>query len=364
MARSRTAEKKAVTTFHGASASLRPTGVLRYFGAAFLLVWLAGWAVGEVVALGFLVMLVRSIVGSAIGATWPVPGGDWIVGGAAGFVLLFLIVWLTLWTFGGFAAIRELLRSLAGEDRISVESMAVEVQHRAGPFRRTRNVERSHVRGVRLRRHDKAVMLDTASGSEVVTTFGSIDERKSLAEWLRSRLLLQPAATRIDPSAAPPGWRMTVEGGTTQLTQDDPRARAIGAGILWFIVAMLTLMVIGAEGTAAGRAVAAVITLLMAAAATWFTFSRRAWLVRQAGLTAHTRFLAWERTREFKSARLEVAVSTDSDNDEHYRLDVTDSQGTRKIASRLHDEGEIVSLGEWLALRTGFPLTLPHKLRS
>jgi hypothetical protein len=114
----------------GSSASLRASGIVRYINATFLVVWLAGWALGEVVALGFLIMLIRSVVGSAAGLPWPIPGGDWIAGGAAGFVLLFLLVWLTLWTVGGLAAFNELLRSLAGEDHISVQPAGVELRQR------------------------------------------------------------------------------------------------------------------------------------------------------------------------------------------------------------------------------------------
>jgi hypothetical protein len=336
---------------------------MRFFGAAFLLVWLAGWAVGEVFAAGFLVMLLRSIVGSAIGAEWPIPGGEWIAGGAAGFVLLFLLVWLTLWTFGGLAAMREFFRSIAGEDRVSVESMAVELQHRAGPFRRTRQFERSHIRRVRIRSHDRAVVLDTRDGTEVVTKFGTVDERKAMAEWLRGRLLLTHSATTVDPSAAPPGWRISTEGGATRMTQEDPRARAIAGAIVWFITLLLLMLVIGADGTIVGRVIAALLTLAMAGGAMWITFSRRAWIVRHGQLTHHTRFLTWERTHQFNSGRLEVTITTDSDNDAHYRLNVVNDQGTQKIASEMNDEAAIVDLGRWLSARTGFRLVLPHKLQ-
>jgi hypothetical protein len=147
----------------GSSATFRATGIARYIGALFLIVWLAGWAIGEALALGFLIMLIRSVIGSIAGMSWPVPGGEWIAGGAAGFVFLFLVVWLALWTFGGLAAINEVLRSLAGEDRISAEPAGIELVRRAGPFRRVRTVDRAQIRRVRIRRHDKALVMDTTS---------------------------------------------------------------------------------------------------------------------------------------------------------------------------------------------------------
>jgi hypothetical protein len=278
-------------------------------------------------------------------------------------VLLFLLVWLTIWTVGGVAAIKELLRSLAGEDRISIESLRVELRRRAGPFHRTQTFERSNIRRVRIRRHDKALVMDTQGGTAMLTTYGTADERRAVAEWLQSRLLLPEGGTRFDVAGPPPAWQTAVEGGTTRMTKDDPRARAIAAAILWFIVLLLALIVIGADGSTAGRIAAAGVTMVVAAFATWLTLARRVWLVRQGALTEETRFLTWERAREFKSARLEVVTTTDSDNDSHHSLYVIGSHDRRKIASELHDATDIVDLGHWLATRTGFPITMPHHLR-
>ncbi len=280
----------------GASVSLRPSGIGRYFGAVFLLVWLAGWLAGEVFALGFLFMIVRSVVGSAIGLSWPVPGGDWIAGGAAGFVFLFLLIWLTLWTFGGIAAITELLRSLAGEDRVSVQGSGVELERRAGPFRRLRTFERSAIRRVRLRPHDKAVVIDTASGAEVMSKYGTADERRAMADWLRSRLLLPADRGPVDAIAAPAGWVMTTEGGATHLTRTDPRTRLIAASISWVIVVFMAMIWFGfgaAAMTSAGGLVLLVLTLLVTFGAAWMSWSRREWVVRHGELSARTTFLTW-----------------------------------------------------------------------
>ena len=348
----------------GASASLRPGGIGRYFGAVFLLVWLCGWALGEVFALGFLILLVGSVAGSVLGASWPIPGGDWIAGGAAGFVFLFLLIWLTLWTFGGIAAITELLRSLAGEDLVSVQSSGVELARRAGPFRRVRTFERSRIRRVRLRAHDKAVVMDTASGTELITRYGTTEDRRALVDWLRSRLSLPEEDTRVDPRAAPPGWTLRLEGGTIHLTRTDAQSRRTASFIMWAIVLFMGLIWFGSSATAPrGSAVAAALTMLVTVGAAWVTWSRHEWRVRHGELTAHTSLLAWQRERPFRSGRLEVVRSTDSDNDDHYTLNVIDSHGKRKITSEMNDHAETVDLASWLSARTGFPLTLPHHLR-
>jgi hypothetical protein len=352
------------TLITGSSASFRPAGIGRYFGAVFLVIWLGGWALGEIFALGFLILLVRSVVGSVTAMPWPIPGGEWIDGGATGFVFLFLLVWVTLWTFGGIAAITELLRSLAGEDLVSVQSSGVELARRAGPFRRVRTFERAHIRRIRLRRHDKAVVMDTSSGTELVTKFGKPDDRRAMVEWLRSRLSLPEHETRVDPVAAPPGWTMSVEGGTTHLTRTDPQARRTASLIMWAIVAFMGLIWFGGSaGSSTGSVIAAALTLLVTFGAAWVTWSRREWRVRHGELTAHTGFLMWQRQRSFRSGQLEVATSNDSDNDAHYTLNVIDSQDRRTIASEMNDEADIVDLGQWLSARTGFPLRLPHQLR-
>ena len=341
-------------------------GVARYIGAAFLMVWLAGWVVGEAVAIIFLVMLIRSVLGSLVGVSWPVPGGEWIAGGAAGFFFLFLVIWLALWTVGGFAAITHLLRSLAGEDLVTVRAGDVELVRRAGPFRRVRTLDRSRIRRVRIRRHDHAVVIDTASGTEPITAYGTRDERQGLAEWLQRQLALPDDGRRIDTDTAPPGWLMRVEGNAARLTRMDPQAHLTGTIISWAIAAFTGLIWYGSTtaGPESGSAIALALTLLLACWAAWVTWSHREWLVSHDELTWHRRFATWKSTRSFKSAQLEVVISTDSDNDDHYELKVVDGHGKKRISSEMNDHASVVDLGQWLSARTGFALTLPSSLQT
>jgi hypothetical protein len=346
-------------TIDGSTASFRNSGVARFFGAAFLACWLTGWAFGEALALYFLFMLGRSVVGSIAGVSWPVPGGEWIAGGAAGFAFLFIIVWLTLWTVGGVAAITEFLRLLSGEDRVDVQGTAIEVTRRAGPFRRVRTFDRSAIRRLRLRPKDNAVMIETATSTEEITKYGSIEERRELAEWLQQRLALSADARSLDPGSAPRGWTMRTEGGWTILNHMDVRTRRIGAGIVWFITLLMGAIWVGSitNASRSGAAIALMLTVLLAACAIWVSWSEREWLVRSGQLTSRVKFLAWARERSFQSGRLHVDVSTDSDGDRHYKLEVRDSQGARKITSEMNDDANVVELGRWLAARTGFPLS-------
>jgi hypothetical protein len=215
-----------------------------------------------------------------------------------------------------------------------------------------------------LRRRDQAVVIDTPHGTELVTTYGTPDERKAMVEWLRSRLSLLERENPLDPVMAPPGWTMIIEGGTAVLTCTDPRSRRIGSLIMWAIVALMGLIWYGASVTSsAGTVVAAALTMLVTFGAAWVTWSRREWRARHGELTAHTRFLLWHRERTFRGARLEVVLSTDSDSDDHYRLNVIDADGRRQIASEMNDHAETLDLARWLAARTGFQLTLPRQLQ-
>jgi hypothetical protein len=343
----------------GSTASFRPSGIARYVGAGFLAIWLAGWALGEAFALTFLFMLLRSILASAAGVSWPIPGGEWIAGGAAGFALLFIVVWLALWTFGGVAALTEFLRLLFGEDRVDIQGTSIEVTRRAGPFRRVRAFDRAVIRRVRLRPKDQAVMLDTAVSSDEITRYGSVEDRKALADWLRQRLALPADSRVVDPSVAPRDWTMRIEGGSAILNPMDVRSRRIGASILWFITALLALIVLGGlqSGSPSGATIALVITALLVFCSSWVTWSEREWLARSGQLTARVRFLAWQRERSFQHGRLRINVSTDSDGDKHYRLEVHDAEGSKRIASEMNDDADVTDLGRWLSSRTGFPLT-------
>ena len=186
-----------------------------------------------------------------------------------------------------------------------------------------------------------------------------------MAAWLRQQLALPDDGADLDMVAAPPGWRMTVESGTTRLSRSDPKTQRTGAIIAWVIVGFMGLIWIGSMKTwpAAGSVAALALTLLLLSLAAWATWSHREWIVRQGQLTWHRRFATWDWERSFTSARLEIVESTDSDNDDRYELKVTDEQGKRTIATEVNDEADIVDLGHWLSARTGFPLTLPRGMR-
>jgi hypothetical protein len=289
---------------------------------------------------------------------------DLVTSGGVAFVLLFLLIWLTFWTIGGIAALTHLARSVAGEDTIDLTATGFELVCRAGPFRRRYGFERSAIRRLRIRPHDKAVVADTAKGTQVLTTFGGADERETVAGWLKAHLGISDP----DPaSATPPAtWEVRTEGETAYLRKVRPGARMTRSLIAWLLTAATAsawYASIGHEGSI-GSIPALVLTFMLAAGAAMSTWGRREWIVRPGELTFRQSFATWIAERTFRGARLDVTHETDSDNDSHYKLIVADDEGRKAVHSQVHDSGEVVDLAHWLASRTGFPLTSAERLHT
>ncbi len=339
-----------------ATMSLRPTGIGRYFVAAFLAMWLVGWVVGEVFAIAIAGAIFSSVAG-AFPDRLPAWSADLVASSGLAFALLFLLVWLTFWTFGGIAALLHLMRSLVGEDVIGLTDSGFELVRRAGPFRRRYAFDRSAIRRLRLRPHDKAVVADTAKGPRVITTFGLPAERDEVAGWLSRHLGLSDADA--EAGTPPATWEVRTEGEAAYVRKIRPGARYTRSLISWLLVAgIAAASYVSLDAESPARSIPAlVLTLLVAAGAAMSTWGRRELVVRYGELTFRSSFAIWGTERAFRSARLELTHETDNDNDSHYKLNVTDAAGRRTIHSQVHDSGEVVDLGHWLAGRTGFPLT-------
>lgn len=88
------------------------------FPAAFLSFWLCGWAAGEGFAIWALAGLMRGTLALGHATTMAVEAADPPASGQWGGKLLaggFLLLWLTLWTFGGIGAMRTLAAMVRGK---------------------------------------------------------------------------------------------------------------------------------------------------------------------------------------------------------------------------------------------------------
>jgi hypothetical protein len=345
----------------GSTRSLRPSGIGRYVTAVFLSVWLVGWIVGEVFAITMLGAIFRSVAG-AFSEHLPAWSADFVTSGGAAFGLLFLLFWLTLWTIGGIAALTHLMQSLVGEDVISLTDSGFQVVHRAGPFRRRYAFDRSAIRRLRMRSHDKAVVADTAQGTRVITTFGLPAERDEVAEWLSLHLGLSDA--EAEAGTPPATWEVRTEGEVAYVRKVRPGARFTRSLISWLLTASIaSAWYVSLDETSGRNIPALLLTLLLTFGAAMSTWARRELLVRHGELMFRFSFGVWTTERAFRNARLELTHETDSDNDSHYTLIVTDAAGRRTVHSQVHDSGEIADLARWLAGRTGFRLTSAEKVQ-
>jgi len=284
--------------------------------------------------------------------------------GAVAFIVLFLAVWLTFWTIGGVAAMTHLVRSLWGEDSIALTPDGFELVRRAGPFRRRDAFDRTAVRRIRLRPHDKAVVMEGDKGMRVLSTFGSPLERQEVADWLIRSLSLPDEAALAAAATPPATWDVADNGSDVRLCKVQSRGRVIRSLIAWILTALVSVTWIPSPvETFPSRLPLIVITLLLACGAALSTWSRREWIVRRGSLTFRWSVLAWASERTFEHAQLEIAHRNDSDNDDHYDLVVVDGGGRRTVHTQINDSAEVVDLGYWLAARTGFRFTQPPLLR-
>lgn len=90
----------------------------------FLLVWLIGWAAGEIIAFKSLLEIVMPLVRKMFGGiSISMEFVDW-------FGLVFLLVWLSFWTYGGAASIGKLLEMVAGGEVIEVNRSEIALQRK------------------------------------------------------------------------------------------------------------------------------------------------------------------------------------------------------------------------------------------
>jgi hypothetical protein len=339
----------------GTTASLRPSGIGRYVTAAFLGLWLGGWVIGEVFAGTAMVAVLGAIAGISVERLPPV-ARSLLDSNEAALAILFLAVWLTFWTIGGIAASTAFLRSIAGEDSIAITPLGFELARRAGPFRRRYAFQRSAVRRIRIRPHDKALVVDSDEGTREVTSFGSPLEREEVSVWLNNHLQLPDREAAMP--ATPSTWDVTSDGGVTYLRKVKPRVRAIRSIVCWIMTGALATACVNSIGAETDpKPILFAITIAMGIVAVLSTWARREWIVRPGEMTFRRSLATWTSEQTFRDARLEIAHSRDSDNDSHYALNVAYGDSRRAVHSQVNDSREVVDLGHWLATRTGFPFT-------
>ena len=291
--------------------SLRSCGPMRFVGAGFLLFWLCGWLAGECFALWFLGNgLVAVMSGSPfLSGKSPVQLGPAIAVGG------FLLLWLGLWTVGGIAAIREFLRLVAGEDRLSAEGGGLTVVHRRGPFQSRREYPRDTLRRLYLTPGGCALAVDSSRGAIELSRLGSLEERDNAAKTLRSELGLSDSdATESNASELPKGWEeiITPEGERAVIpSRATRRIQARVAAVLAFLLGAGAAALVPRSLENPGVIVAVVqlglCAVALTCAAAWLGRGRMEWRIGSGRITQRKRFGATVND-VFEARRLELVT--------------------------------------------------------
>lgn len=332
----------------------RPEGPARFFVAAFLAFWLCGWLAGEIFALWFL---------------WTFLGTFLTTGQGALPAALFLLVWVSLWSVGGAAALQHLLRALWSEDRLTVTGDGhLERQVQLGPFRHRVALPKGAILCFQVRDggFGGPLVAELPGRSLEITRLGSLIQRQEAASQLNRLLGLRPAAPGDRPAAPailPAGWQeLTPSFGRPLLVPDLAlrRRRRLVMGlvnlVLWGLLALLLRGGQAGPGFWAMGIPLALVALACGWAQVWLAFGRREWRLEPRILVLQRRF--GHRLRTLGEARaLELVELVDSDGDRSYRLLATRSPGGKPLLvdQQSGDPSSLRLLGAWLAARCHVP---------
>src|SRR5262249_8559835 len=117
---------------------------------------------------------------------------------------LFLIFWLALWTLGGIAAGREVLRLFFWRGVLLSRRDGLEITHSYGRFRSVEKLPREEIRRFYQTSLKAPLRVETTRGTKVLTQLGTPRERTELEQQLNAEfgLQAQPGTT----GALPKGW--------------------------------------------------------------------------------------------------------------------------------------------------------------
>lgn len=327
------------------------------------MVWLCGWLAGEVFVL---VVLIQGLIALVTGQPLPNSSRPLDLGPALA-IGGFLLVWLALWTFGGWMAIRELLRRISAEDRILIQPGGLLLIRRLGPFVKTRHLPLADIRRIYIQPPHQNLVAQVAASPVTLTDLGTPDERQSAATKLQA--IFPSAKPPDDEGALPAGWQEISElrGGVVithgqAARRGRARALAVISGGVWAAVLLLAQESLHNPNRW-------VLTAMLGALALWLSRQtyrlfriRDEWRIDRGRIVYQRR--SGDEVQELAEAHaLELTETTDSDRDRWYELTalVTDrppqTDPRRIILSKtLHDPTEPRNLGRWLARRAAIPL--------
>lgn len=352
----------------GLEVTLKASGPGRFFGAAFLMIWLAFWVVGEVLVGSILFQGGWSLLtGLPPGeGRAPLETAPAIVAG------VLLLGWLAFWTLGGVLAGKELLRLLFGRDRLVLGPDSIMVERGFGLVRERQTMPRVSVRRFHRRLRGHAVGADTDHGSVELSDLGAPDVIDRLVAALNTEWRLDPDAPRT--GLLPEGWNEARAPEGDAILIKEPSRRKKQAMVLW--VVCLSLAAVGGHLLFAATAPGSlrVVGLIIAAGAAFagwgayrLSWCRDEWVLGNGSLRMQRRIRGRAQPR-FEAAALRLEEHSDSDGDLWYKLVALDAGASPSlpirearrhecgVMSAVGDPTDVHNLGRWLAERCGLPL--------
>jgi hypothetical protein len=343
-------------------ASLRVAGLVRFAPAAFLAFWLCGWAVGEAFAGGALVMALLQIFapGTAIpfGIQPPAPGPG------LGFMIGFLALWLTLWTFGGIAAFGALLQVLFARERLSWDAGGVRIE-RSTLWSRSHEWTADAIEGFFLKIPGGNLEIQAGGKRHLLLSLGTPEEKKALRDELRA-LFVRGAVSSPESRELPKGWEswLDADGATVLARHRGLRAtqtRVIALLFLGFAAVLwLVMKTQGLAGLATKEFWVPVLLfgLPLAAGLAWLGFGGSQIRIRSGVVEFRRWFFGKVWSRTFRPTSLELSRRTDSDNDAWFSLEVREGNRVRRVHSEINELENVLRLARWLSAQTGIELRM------
>jgi hypothetical protein len=334
-------------------------------GALFLGVWLMGWLGGEVA-------IIHTILGALRGAQ-----GAFDLGAG-----LAMVLWLAFWTMGGVVAGGVLLFLLFGAEWVRLEPDRCELFKGVGRWGRRRSIATGDIRHVLYQKGSDQVALRVGDEDVTVTEGGTAVGRvwlqQTLEHWLGSDPLsrhhdpavesAEPDQPSLEPSPKlPQGWLSSpVKGGGTRIFPDR-------TGIVRSFVSLLALNLFwnGLVGTFVVLAWRGhidigwgiwlfltpfiLIGLGLLAALAWTPLGREEWRVRNNYLEVRYTLIDFAWSHRYHSGTLTVSHHPGEDSSpDRYSLTL-EHRGKKRVLV-IDREPIVLPLARAVAYHTGFAL--------
>jgi len=329
-----------------------------------MLVWLCGWAFGEVIAGRIILEGLGILSHSSLPALKSMTPAVAVtsVGGSA-----FLLVWFTLWTFAGFAAISVVLRMAFGRDIFTLSGDRWTVWRGVGPFGFERDFASQNFRSIFLRRKDRALVARIDGKTVQLSSLGAEVDRAWLRDEISRRYGLSTSgkfAGEPHGPKLPPRWEsVEASGGTLTIVESAAGRKTmigclawIGVPLLSWIVWRLFSVLTDRSDAGPGDVVCTILTSAYCILGTWWWRAENRWQLGKNFLSHYTRFGPWKRSRDISNARVDVERNTDSDGDDTFTAVAISGEQRLQIHSSTHDAGEVVAFARFIADHAGWPV--------